>query len=365
MVLVRLGELAAARGEDPELSDADVDADVVASESSGPLPVAPNGGFDAPDSDRAAVPEVAVPESALPEIAAPELEFDVPEVVASDALNAQVDGDWRDVKIGEYEIELPPAEPEIEAPAPIAEDTFDLAAELSEAMDEDALGASYERMGESADGFAAVFKEFKKGVSASLTEGDYEAHYDLGIAYREMDLLEDAIGEFRTSMGAPARYVDSLHMMGVCSLDMDRASDAITHFGTALSASAINDEQRLAVRFELGRAFRSAGDIANARDAFEAVAAVDPLFCDVEQELVELEKLKSEVEADASELQAEIVDDDDYESFDDLLSEVSDGEAENAGKMENFDDLFSDVDGDPSDSGSAASDRKRKKISFV
>ena len=136
-------------------------------------------------------------------------------------------------------------------------------------------------------------------------------------------------------MGAPARHVDSLHMMGVCSLDMDRASDAITHFGTALSASAINDEQRLAVRFELGRAFRSAGDIANARDAFEAVAAVDPLFCDVEQELVELEKLKSEVEADASELQAEIVDDDDYESFDDLLSEVSDGEAENAGKMEN------------------------------
>ena len=116
-----------------------------------------------------------------------------------------------------------------------------------------------------------------------LSEGDHEAHYDLGIAYREMGLLGDAVSEFRAAMGSPARRIDCLHMLGLCTLEQGGAADAARHFEQALAAPDATPEQQLAVRFELGRAFDALGDRVRARAAFEAVAAVDPTFCDVEE----------------------------------------------------------------------------------
>ena len=54
------------------------------------------------------------------------------------------------------------------------------------------------------EGFEQVFHAFKSGVERELGESDHEARYDLGIAYKEMGLLDDAIGEFRIAMQAAA-----------------------------------------------------------------------------------------------------------------------------------------------------------------
>jgi tetratricopeptide (TPR) repeat protein len=45
-----------------------------------------------------------------------------------------------------------------------------------------------------------VFDEFKKGLEKELGDEDSETHYNLGIAYKEMGLLDDAIKEFQTSL---------------------------------------------------------------------------------------------------------------------------------------------------------------------
>ena len=103
------------------------------------------------------------------------------------------------------------AEPELTTPEVAQEGdpngpAFDLAAELSEALASPARA----RTATEEDGFDAVFREFKRGVSQTLGEGDAETHFDLGIAYREMGLLDDAIGEFRYALGMPARRLDAL-----------------------------------------------------------------------------------------------------------------------------------------------------------
>jgi len=36
-------------------------------------------------------------------------------------------------------------------------------------------------------------------LNKEVGEDDYETHYDLGIAYREMGMIDDAIEEFRYS----------------------------------------------------------------------------------------------------------------------------------------------------------------------
>ena len=262
--------------------------------------------------------------------------------------------------------------------------SFDLAAELSEALDGDE-GSSSGNLGAGAedDGFAAVFHEFKKGVSKALSEADHETHYDLGIAYREMGLLDDAIGEFQLAMGSPSRRVDSLHMLGICSHELDRAEEAVVHLQSALEAPEVTDGQAMAIRFELGLAFESIGQIDAAREAWTIVAAADPSFCEVEKHLAALEDAKSEREPDAG-----------FESFNDLFEAEDEapeadeeGEGEPVASHESFEDLIAEANeplleddsgfGGPGDTASApqapapprpqpgAPRRRKKKISFV
>ena len=147
-------------------------------------------------------------------------------------------------------------------------------------------------------------------MSQTVDEADHETHYDLGIAYREMGLLDDAIGEFQLSKGSPSRRVDSLHMLGICCHELDRAEEAVVHLQTALEVAEVTDSQVMAIRFELGLALESIGEIDRAREAWELVAAVDPSFCEVEQRLAALEDAKPEPEPEP---------DAGFESFTDLF----------------------------------------------
>lgn len=204
------------------------------------------------------------------------------------------------------------AAPEASADAAEPEESFDLAAELSDVFDGDeARGAEA-----ADDGFEAIFREFKKGVRAQLSESDYEAHYDLGIAYREMGLFDDALGEFRISLASPERQLSSLHMLGLCALDLGRPGDAVAHLEQALALPNVPLEQQAGLRLDLGRAFEAQGDRARARHAFEAVLAFDPDHQDVRERLAALDE-PSGAGAPVDEAAVET-----FESFDDLIAEA-------------------------------------------
>ena len=48
--------------------------------------------------------------------------------------------------------------------------------------------------------FADMLKKFKQGVAENVDSEDHEAHYDLGVAYKEMGLLDEAISEFQKAL---------------------------------------------------------------------------------------------------------------------------------------------------------------------
>ncbi|HEU4430851.1 MAG TPA: tetratricopeptide repeat protein [Myxococcota bacterium] len=229
-----------------------------------------------------------------------------------------------------------PAPPlDLQPLAPVGAADFDLAAELSEAFGDSAPPA---QDGASGDAFREVFAAFKAGVKREVSEGDYEAHFDLGIAYKEMGLIEDALGEFAAALGSPGRKLACLHLMGTCALDLGRAADAVAHLSEALSGAALPPQQEAALRVDLGRAHRAAGDAPRARAEFESAHALDASVADVEQLLAELESAPAEEPAgEAGEA---------LESFDDLMEESS---VENAAAQpaapayESFDDLHSDA----------------------
>jgi tetratricopeptide (TPR) repeat protein len=225
------------------------------------------------------------------------------------------------------------------SPAAGAEGGFDLAAELSDVFDdEDANGST--SSGQTDDGFAAVFEAFKRGVSQTLSEADHEAHYDLGIAYKEMGLFGDAIQEFRAAMVHPPRVVECLHMIALCGLDAGQNQLAVEHLEQLLESEGANEEQCLAARFDLGRAHEALGAIPAARAAYEAVAAIAPDFQSVSERLAGLPEGKPDPgDAGAAD---DSMDAEGFESFDDVMSEVEDDEGE-ADPGESFHDLIAEV----------------------
>ncbi|MFP6769963.1 MAG: tetratricopeptide repeat protein, partial [Planctomycetaceae bacterium] len=128
------------------------------------------------------------------------------------------------------------------------DDSFDVAFLVREALDSDADSRSDPRRREvqSAveDGMEEIFADFKRGVNEELSAGDIETRFDLGIAYREMGLLEDARVEFEACLTLETRRIDSLHMMALCARDLERPGDAVRYLEQALESEGLPRERR-------------------------------------------------------------------------------------------------------------------------
>jgi pilus assembly protein FimV len=265
---------------------------------------------------------------------------------------------------------------------------FDLAAELNDVFDDDGSSSTMSGLSDSDDGFAAVFSAFKKGVSETLAEGDHEAHFDLGIAYREMGLYDDAKGEFRAAMKNPESEFECRHMIGLCCFEVGQYEEAIVEFEQIIAADTASDEQKLTAHLELGRSWQQLGEADRARCAYESVAAVDPSFCEVSELLIrldasekpdedvpkleELESFDDLMSDDAVEVDDGVIDPPtaEYESFDGFLEDETDYESDPESEAEIVADAEPEPEPEPESepAGDVAPDppkKKRRKISFV
>jgi tetratricopeptide (TPR) repeat protein len=173
---------------------------------------------------------------------------------------------------------------------PDGEDYFDLRKELEEVVLDDDMhleskgGAGL--LGEDEHySFEDVFDEFKKGVETQFGKEDYETHYNLGIAYREMGLLGDAIIEFNISANDPEKRIDSFIMLGVTHRDKGEAEESIDYFREALDTPQITDEERLALDYELALSYEVMGDMEQARSIFQRIYQDAPTFRDCEKKM--------------------------------------------------------------------------------
>jgi tetratricopeptide (TPR) repeat protein len=169
------------------------------------------------------------------------------------------------------------------------EQYIDLAKELEaelaaeEAMVEEATGRG---KGEAI--LEEVFREFQKGVEEQLSEEDADTHFNLGIAYREMGLLPEAIREFQVASRDKDYFVESCSNIGVCYQEQGMWSEAAEWYQKALVAPDISAEARQGLRYDLAAAYQSAGDVDQAAGIFEEIAASNPSYRDVADRLSSL-----------------------------------------------------------------------------
>jgi tetratricopeptide (TPR) repeat protein len=142
-----------------------------------------------------------------------------------------------------------------------------------------------------------VFDQFRADMGEASVEGeDLETHYNLGIAYREMGLLEEAISEFQKVAKANNTKQAFRYAMQCCTLlglaFMERGQPAIAAmwYERALDTPGLDQETILALRYDLGVAQELAGDTSAARKSFSQVYGVNIDYRDVGERLAALGK---------------------------------------------------------------------------
>src|SRR5207344_680802 len=123
----------------------------------------------------------------------------------------------------------------------------DLFGAQSAVADEPALGGT--DLGDS--GLADIFKEFKKGVDKQLGKEDYDTRYNLGIAYKEMGLIDEAIAEFQLAAKDEARLLECASMLGICFLEKGMPKLAMKWFERGLKAPGRTEDEYAALRYDL------------------------------------------------------------------------------------------------------------------
>jgi tetratricopeptide (TPR) repeat protein len=122
--------------------------------------------------------------------------------------------------------------------------------------------------------------------TSSISQEDSESHFNLGIAYKEMGLLDDAVAEFNKAMRHPARLVDSLTLKGVCLAETGAMEKAEESFQVGLQHATLSDMEKVCLHYELGLLYERWGRTAEALEVFRQVADGDQTFRDVQKKLV-------------------------------------------------------------------------------
>jgi tetratricopeptide (TPR) repeat protein len=157
--------------------------------------------------------------------------------------------------------------------------------------------AASERDAENVNELSEIFQEFRNELGeVNEEEEDLETHYNLGIAYREMGLLDEAIGEFQkvanlVRAGKPFRY--AMNCATLLALSFAEKGDpkiAAIWYQRALETPGLDAETILALRYDLAVSLAMAGDSSSALDSFRQVYAMNIDYRDVADRIAILQK---------------------------------------------------------------------------
>jgi tetratricopeptide (TPR) repeat protein len=131
--------------------------------------------------------------------------------------------------------------------------------------------------------FKEILEQFKRGIEANLDTDDYQAHYDLGVAFKEMGLLDEAIAEFQKALRAPEGRLRTSEALGVAFFEKGQFPVAEAVLRRAVEAVDEGDEAKIGLIYWLGRASEAQGKDAEAIASYERAMAVDIRFMDLNE----------------------------------------------------------------------------------
>ena len=133
--------------------------------------------------------------------------------------------------------------------------------------------------------FERMLAQFREKVSENIDANDAMAHYDLGTAYMEMGLLDEAISEFQVVLRGTSDHLGTYEMLGQTFLQKKEPEAALRSLNRGLDAPCEVEEERVGIYYYIGLAHETIGDKDTAVEYYDRVFALDINFADVTERL--------------------------------------------------------------------------------
>ena len=238
-----------------------------------------------------------------------DFEFELIEEATQNKAGAQTTDDLINELVAEFDDIAAPAAPEpppVERPAVAAAPEKPrrpapevvIAASAKHPVPHPAIEPEPTVTAETLNQLSEVFQEFRNDIGGENADEDedLETHYNLGIAYREMGLLDEAIGEFQkvakaVQKGKPFLYaMNCSTLLAVSFTDKGEPRIAALWYQRALETPGLDQEAVLALRYDLGTSLEQAGESNAALDSFRQVYAMNIDYRDVADRIAVLQK---------------------------------------------------------------------------
>ncbi|MBN2644136.1 MAG: tetratricopeptide repeat protein [Desulfuromonadaceae bacterium] len=188
------------------------------------------------------------------------------------------------------ELELPSLD--IDFPPPMSARSTDQVDQVTFEDLELSLGDDFDLAG------PAGLADSQRGVQTVIADEDTESAYNLGIAYKEMGLYDDAVAEFDKAMADPQYRISGICLKAACYVEQksfDKAEEILT---LGLSAKGLTQDDRIILYYESGMLYEAKGAYADALSSYQVVADNDPQFRSVNMKIAELKSLLNAADGD-------------------------------------------------------------------
>lgn len=135
-------------------------------------------------------------------------------------------------------------------------------------------------------------------TNGANADDDYETHYHLAIAYKEMGLMEDSIREFQNALAfvriddGTRRFFQCANLLGHCFIEKRMPNLAVMWYQRSLETPDLNGDEKRAVYYELGNAYESGGEREKAIECFERLYAEDVDYRNINERLAALKEVE-------------------------------------------------------------------------
>ncbi len=136
--------------------------------------------------------------------------------------------------------------------------------------------------------FHEILEQFKRGIDQNLDSEDYEAHYDLGVAFKEMGLLDEAISEFQKALRAPEGRLRTSEALGMAFFEKGQYAVCESILRRAVDSLPGSDDAKIGLLYWMGRSAEALGKEADAITSYERALVVDISFMDLSKRVQRL-----------------------------------------------------------------------------
>lgn len=171
------------------------------------------------------------------------------------------------------------------------EDFFDLAAELEDGFLNVQNAVEEERPQDGQNySLEEILTDFKKGVEKQLGSEDYDTRYNLGIAYKEMGLIDEAIAEFQIASKDSRRFLECCSMLGLCFVEKGMPKLALKWYQKGLETQGHGEEEYQGLRFDLAHAYEVMGEMDKALEIYYEVYGANANYRNVAKKIKEIQE---------------------------------------------------------------------------